>query len=684
MSIKSTRDFINKSLNLVSLEEIKVTNEGNNRYSFSIHHLSFLYEEDAATNKAFLWIRSSLGNDGLPYFTDMQSITNFLLYSILTILEYNYKHVSSHHMTINAMMCRIRFSISIGFPSTEVFSSTFFKIVHIPKVGLVFKQADAACRVDMAIGRIMESMGTDVIALFGYLHEDVNNRIEHNTTATAKMEGCTMYQTLFEQEFNSAVNYENQDQHPYYYVKKKVLKCMDETKIRQMATMHFTPYSLHINVLTDVITTIRISKMDNLFDLAPLNEFMKIVFGEELKKETKMKETKATQSEDKILDKVKEEVVITMTYSLTNAFLQRKNYDQFTANICKSESKMTVETKRKVISIRELLRDTGRLTSFASIVAKDKTLCDLAPNILRSSIIIRWSKDEQFSIGENKFKDHDLLVRFLADTNNIIGLFYKKKTTSVRDYILSKLEKLTHVESGETREVYRFDTNDFLEKTGMMESFQKELGVLLQKTPNMHMFNSVPSSIVLYAHYEADKYPFAQPFEFSLYGSYNNQSHELTPIKIFRKYIDEVCGFLSTPMNVVKKIDADGQFINEESLFKKQTPSVSKDVIDANILSFVSCHPFIPANNYISYVRINVHDFIVYMNKKCQTPTNYIKQLLKKENKHRRECKFFINKSTKVDMYQLCIGNGDVICVNYTPNTQEIVNYLRDNFLSTQ
>lgn len=284
MTIKSTRDFINKTPNLVSREEIKVTNEGNNRYSFSIHHLSFLYEEDVATNKAFLWIRSSLGNDGLPYFTDMQSITGFLLYNILTILEYNYKHVSSHHMTINAMMHRIRFSISVGFPSTEVFSSTFFKIIHIPKVGLVFKQADSASGVHMAIGRIMESMGTDVIALFGYLHEDANNRIEHNTTATAKMEGCTMYQTLFEQEFNSAVRYENQDQHPYYYVKKNVLKVMDETKIRQLATMHFTPYSLHINVLTDVITTIRVSKMDNLFDLAPLNDFMKIVFGEEQKK----------------------------------------------------------------------------------------------------------------------------------------------------------------------------------------------------------------------------------------------------------------------------------------------------------------------------------------------------------------------------------------------------------------
>ena len=393
----------------------------------------------------------------------------------------------------------------------------------------------------------------------------------------------------------------------------------------------------------------------------------------------------STNKENKMKQDIKNDhinfnFVATMVENLTSSYLNKKGYDQISANLSKDDSNIINYSKRKVISVTELLKETGRMHMLRTIASEDNALNELLPRILGSGIIVRWSSEDGYSIGNNKFKNHKLLVKFLADINNIIGLFYKKKTLTIQEYILNKFVDKISTEHNEVINSYRFRLFDFLRQTGMMETFQNDLNVLLKNVPNMCIFNSVPEDIVLKVTYSTDTYPVGKPHDYAVYGCYNDQTEVLSLIKVFNKDIKEAYEFLSTPINLVKKIDSNGNFINEQSLFRKQTPPVNKDIIDTTLLSFISSHPFIPLENNCSYVRINIKDLVIYMNSKCNTSLAYINN---KENLNGPfDFKFVVCKTMREE-YKLCRGDNDQTVIGWSTSTRSIISFLASTYLKT-
>ena len=654
------------------------------KYIFQIHHLHFFAETESDKIKQ-VCIGSMFGYDQTPIMTDIKKINYDVLYNMLTLLEYNRFNFKNEQKFVTKLMHYVRGHISNHklHEESDIYVSQYFRITNNKEIGVLFKHDVTNTGADRRyIGRILGSMGTFNIALFGALHKHTwNNGRRYNTDS--------FYPPLFEQNqqsFNRVYDVANAyrikdsgKDAPFKQRTNMILNSLNNDDIQELINISLIPFIGQCAALSDIKLLFKIIKsqstqpqkahhtMPTPFDPTTVT----VIFQ------------KTTQQENQKMHEITKHIDYLRVYDYMSA-------KEFTSSVLNDEG-------CSLVSISELLECTKSTDQFLKL-AKSKAdkgdlidLINIDNTVKYAKLIIRHNhKTNGYSIGKDKvkFKDFNELCHFLSDVEKLVSLFcvdetHKKETPkktekqTKRDtmvaYISGKINR--HNSFGDYRS--QFKMLDFLTQNSLWPDLNEKLKKLMEETPEMHMFNSVPESIKI----EKCLDNGGGGYDIYVSCSYNQQDEHFSPIKVFR---DEsvMLNWLMDPINLVKKFDKEGKLVTQ-----KQTNLCKRTMFDTALNEYLRSNTSIPYKKGIVYHPLNLKDFVMWYCGEKGGHDNQLLDIFNAPTAHLGNYRFFVDNGEARNgnqyLYSLRAVSTDTTSIDWTTNVTDVFSFLFDNYVKS-
>lgn len=687
MTINNTHDFLMETPNLVYKRPIFVERnpsskeKGVMKYIFQIHHLPFFAETESDEIKQ-VCIGSMFGYDQIPIMTDIKKINYGILYNMLTLLEYNRLNFKNEQKFITKLMHYVRGHISNHklHEESDIYVSQYFRITNNKEIGVLFKHDVTNTGADRRyIGRILGSMGTFNIALFGALHKHTwNNDRRYNTDS--------FYPPLFEQNqhilnrsYDTANIYRNKKSGKDASFKQRtnmILNSLNNEDIQELINISLIPFIGQCAALSDIKLLFKNIKSEST-QSQKVHSTMPTPFDPTT---VTIIFKKTTQQENQRMHEIIEHIEYLRVCRVAK---------EVTSSVLNDEGFAIVPISK----LLECTKSTDQFLKLAKTKADKGDLLDLiniGNTVKYAKLIIRHNhKTKGYSIGKDKvkFKDFNELCHFLSDFEKLVSLFCvdetpKKETPkktekqTKRDamvsYISGKINR--HNSFGDYRS--QFKMVDFLTQNSLWPDLNEKLKKMLEETPEMHMFNSVPESIKI----EKCLDNGGGGYDIYVSCSYNQQDEHFSPIKVFR---DEsvMLEWLMDPINLVKKFDKDGKLITE-----KQTNLCKRTMFDTALNEYLRSNASIPYKKGIVYHPLNLKDFAMWYCGKKGGHDNQLLDIFNASTVYLGNYRFFVDngeaRNSNQYLYSLRAMSIST-SIDWTITVEEIFSFLFDNYVKS-
>lgn len=646
---------------------------GSTEYEFKIHHLQFLINV-AHSGIMNVFIKSDLIDDNAPVYTCVTKIKDKVVYQMLTLLEYNSKNFWNEHMFTNMMMLRIRFYASGRFPEEIIYEAPTFRVVNNLEVGIIFKYADNALRTNSVIGRVLRSMGTFNIAVLSALHMSTKNQVHRKNAEDIEFRAFEKNQSLLGVSYDLCNNYKNRSSKDATYKarQKTILELLSYEELANLLDISFIPYIGNCSSLSDI--KIRFKNMKT--QSQKIHTTMPTPFDHTtvtiILKKTSLQENQKMH-----------EIIKDIDYLRVYDYMSAK---EFTSSVLNDEG-------FTLVSISELLECTKSTDQFLKL-AKSKAdkgdlidLINIGNTVKYAKLVIRHNhKTKGYSIGKDKvkFKDFNELCHFLSDVEKLVSLFCVNKAP--KKEIPQKTEKQTKRDTmvsyiyGKINhrcefDVYRsqFKMLDFLTQNSLWPDLNEKLKKMLEETPEMHMFNSVPESIKIEKCLDNDGYCIY------VSCSYNQQDEHFSHIRVFRDETS-MLQWLMNPINLVMKFDKEGKLVKE-----KQTNLCKRTMFDTALNEYLRSNTSIPYKKGFVYHTINLKDFAMWFCGKKGGHDNQLLDIYNAPTENLGNYRFFIDNGETNGKYLYSLRGcySDTTSLDWTTNVNDIFSYLFDKYVKS-
>lgn len=696
MTINSTRRFLMETPNLVCEKPIFVVKQnsivldriGVNKYSFQIHHLQFIVET-VLNEITEVNICSALPDDKTQGFMNIEEIRYGILYHMLTLLEYNHLNFKNEQKFITKLLHYVSSYISNHelHSESDVYVSQYFRITVNNQIGILFKHDESNTGIDRRfIGRVLRTMGTFNIALFGALHKSTWGSGRRYSVDYFYPPLFQQNQQFFNRVYDIANAYRKEKSNkdaPYKQRTNMILNSLNNDDIQELINISLIPFIGQCAALSDIKLLFKNIKSQST---QPQKACFTMSTPSDPTTVTVIVQ-KTSQQENKALN----DLIKRIEYLRVHDYMSAK---EFTGNVLNDEG-------YALVSIKELLECTNSTDRFLEL-AKSKVdtgelidTANIGHTVKYSKLVIRHNhKTKGYSIGKDKvqFKDFDELCGFLADAEKLISLFCVNKAP--KKEIPEKTEEKTKGDKRETMVAYvsgkiyhrsgfgdyrsQFKMLDFLTQNSLWPDLNEKLKKLMEETPEMHMFNSVPESIKIEKCHDKGDY---DGYDIYVSCSYNQQDEHFTPIKVFRNEI-AVLNWLMNPINLVKKFDKDGNLITQ-----KQTNLCKRTMFDTALNEYLRSNTSIPYKKGIVYHPLNLKDFAMWY---CGKKGGHDSQLLNIFNAptvHLGNYRFFVDngeaRNNHQYLYSLRAMSTDTTSIDWTTNVTDIFSFLFDNYVKS-
>lgn len=652
---------------------------GVNKYSFKIHHLEFTVET-IFNEITEVGIRSLLGNDIVTTMTDIKKINYSILYFMLTLLEYNRLNFKNEQKFITKLMHYVRGYIFDNELSDEsdIYVSQYFRITNNKEIGVLFKQDGTNIGADSRyIGRILRSMGTFNIALFGALHAYTMENFRSYNPSDKQLYSIEQNQLYLNRSYDTANIYRNKKSGKDASFKqrtKMILDSLNNEDIQELINISLIPFIGQCAALSDIKLLFKNTKSESI-QPQKTNSTMPTPFDPTT---VSIVFQKTTQQENNAMKEIIKHIEYLRVYDYMSA-------KEFTSSVLNVEG-------FTLVSISELLECTNSTDQFLEL-AKSKThkgdmidMINIGHTVKYAKLVIRHNhKTKGYSIGKDKvkFKDFNELCCFLSDVEKLVSLFYIDKPQEKKTEQQVKLEEIKkYIDSKiidvRTSRTYRstFKMLDFLTDNHLWMDLKDKLQKMVDETPGMHLFNSVPESVSI--EYE-DRLTMEHTQNIYVSCSYNQQDEQFSPVRVFR---DEtiMLQWLMDPINLVRKLDKEGKLVKE-----KQTKFCKRTMFDATLNEYLRSNTSIPYKKGIVYHSINLKDFAMWFCSKKGGHDNLLLDIYNAPTENLGNYRFFINNSETNGKYLYSLRGcySDTTSIDWTTNVNDIYSYLFDKYVKS-
>lgn len=649
------------------------------KYIFQIHHLHFFTETESDEIKQ-VCISSIFGYDQIPIMTDIKKINYGVLYNMLTLLEYNRLNFKNEQKFITKLLHYVRSYISNHelHSESDIYVSQYFRITNNKEIGILFKHG-ANIGVDCRyIGRILRSMRTFNIALFGALHAYTMENFRSYNPSGKQLYSIEQNQHILNRSYDLANAYRNKKSGKDASFKQRtnmILNSLNNEDIQELINISLIPFIGQCAALSDIKFLFKNIKSEST---QPQKAHSTMPTPFDPTTVTIILKKTSLQENQKMYEIIKD-----IDYLRVYDYMSAK---EFTSSVLNDEG-------FTLVSISELLECTNSTDQFLELAKSKADKGDLIDTInightvKYAKLVIRHNhKTKGYSIGKDKvkFKDFNELCHFLSDVEKLVSLFYIDKPQEKKTEQQIKLEEIKkYVDSKivdvRTSRTYRskFKMHDFLTDNHLWMELKSKLQKTLDETPGMHMFNSVPESVSI--EYE-DGGTMSHAQDIYVRCSYNQQDEHFSPIKVFR---DEsaMLNWLMDPINLVKKFDKDGKLITE-----KQTNLCKRTMFDTALNEYLRSNTSIPYKKGIVYHPLNLKDFAMWYCGKKGGHDNQLLDIFNAPTVHLGNYRFFVdlgeNKNNGVYRYSLRGATGITI-IDWNINVNDIFSFLFDNYIKS-
>ena len=409
------------------------------KYIFQIHHLHFFVETELNEIRR-VRIGSMLGYDQLPIMTDIKEIHYGVLYTMLTLLEYNHLNFKNEQRLITKLLHYVRSHISNHklHEESDIYVSDYFRITSNKQIGVLFKHDGTNVDADgYRIGRILRSMGTFNIALFSAMHK-------HTVDNGRRYSVDSFYPPLFEQNqqrlnrcYDTANAYRNKKSGKDASFKQRInmiLKSLNNDDIQELINISLIPFISQCAALSDIKFLFKNIKSQST---QPQKACFAMSAPSDPTTVTVIVQ-KTTPQENKPMFGLTKQVNYIKVYSYMSA-------KEFTASVLGDDGYALVS----ISDLLECTNSTDRFLELAKSKAGKGDLIDMGNfghTVKYAKLVIRHNhKTKGYSIGKEKvkFNDFDELCNFLADVEKLISLFCVNKEP--KKEIPQKTEKQTNL-----------------------------------------------------------------------------------------------------------------------------------------------------------------------------------------------------------------------------------------------